>query len=398
MKKKIPNDIHCIWVGGTDLSIHSSIAGIESWLKMAPEYNVYVWVDSSHRASMIIRPELKPSAKYSEESRASLTNFSKWNISNELDYLSKGYTPEQYAQLSCMLSEIFTDSLAPLRNLSRKYDDRLHICDIHKDLVSYVPKVLKSLTFDENLRAAYDRELSNRGIFPAAAADILRYAVLLQFGGIYIDIDFELTKPLPHDMEVTENLALIGLIDAQGSVRGNSVAQEYQKQTEVQFKNRCFYACNALIATHEQSAFMNEVCQSIVDAYAILDNKTGNECLKSYYEKYINKSTLDITGPNLIRDILYRFYFIDKIQATPVSAVDRLINALQQHPKIVGQDRHELLFNDDFPRFAKVWRDDDNRYFEFWTWVYTKAYFPMEYINWETEASKQSDTKEAGKQ
>ena len=57
MPRKIPKIIHCIWIGGGDITKVKSLAGIESWLEET-DYDVWVWWDDAHVFSAETRKEM----------------------------------------------------------------------------------------------------------------------------------------------------------------------------------------------------------------------------------------------------------------------------------------------------------------------------------------------------
>ena len=325
---------------------------------------------------------------------------------------SQTKTSAEYEKLALVwfLDNRSKEAFRSIRKLKDDNKDRVTLCNIrdHKFIPGAPGSTMQWLNKD-----LLDMEMAFRGIFPAAASDILRYEILYNFGGIYMDVDLELTSAVPDSkLEVEANLALCAPLDSQ--VEREDASQPYQKATEETHSGMCFYASNGILAVHPRSKFVDHLREAIKLAYSLLGlpfGKPKNLILKHYWLKLVNKATIDLTGPNLVREIQYQLFLQDskpprwKPDEIPAHAVDRLIIALGKHTdlwltpqKPEGVDTNAALKNDNYPRFAKLWEDNDPRYYKFWNWVFSNTYFPMEYVNWNTDAAKKSDTKAAGKQ
>ncbi len=239
---------------------------------------------------------------------------------------------------------------------------------------------------------------------PAAASDVLRYEILYTFGGVYMDVDLQLTAALDQ-LEVEDDLALCAFEDFTKRTRRNT-SQVYHGKSAATHARKCFYAMNNIIATHKGSGFVALLRAAIGIAYGRMDNDpTG--ALRAYWQCVPNKATIDLTGPNLVREVQYQLSLGVALVDIPALCVDRVAAALAKakiattsQDREVVQDRAKAAeeLKADFARMAELWPDDDPFYFAFWNWVWTHTYFPMHKVNWRTEASAKSDTKAAGKQ
>jgi mannosyltransferase OCH1-like enzyme len=129
----------------------------------------------------------------------------------------------------------------------------------------HIPHRLKSYCNDDNMK-------------PAFKVDILRYLVLNQIGGMYIDVDFEPLKKIP---DIFFNFDFLGTVQI-----NNEVA-------------------NGFIYSKPNSDVLNEVISKLPDHLL----KCKSEGL------YVNKNIPYLTGPQYFNDICknyidnYEYYF-----------------------------------------------------------------------------------------
>ena len=445
MPQNIPKIIHCIWIGGGNITQVKSLNGIKTWLTTQHDYEVWVWWDDSHVFSMhgvrdAIResglrrlyemergPRAQPSArgrdirnlqfmtevlKIDARTLQNLTARSKVQAFQE-DFhryrQERRLQSDQKTVLALYLIDRSQNAFLPLRQLSAQSGGRLKLCNVrsHEFLPTRIGGRKQWLNRD-----LYDEEMASRGIFPAAASDILRYEILYNYGGIYMDVDLELRASLG-TLTVERDLALCAYEDAKGPPRRPTANLQFQQATAATHGGQPLYAMNNIVATHAKSGFAAMLRKAIRTAYDNMklgDSRNaavGGGVLRDYWERVINKATVDITGPNLVRDLQYLRYRGFSADEIPTVTMLRLVWALAAHRDLwddesddvrQAMDTADELLYVAFPRFAKVWRDDDPVYAGFFTWVYHHTYFPMHKVNWKTDAAQQSDTKAAAGQ
>jgi hypothetical protein len=446
MTQSIPKVIHCIWIGGGDITKAKSLKGIKSWLKTQPDYEIWIWWDDAHVFSMhgtrdaIRDPALRkfyesdvdPKGQRSAPGR-DIRNFRflREAVKQPLgfvkdpeaqerlgafqadfkEYRSKHY-PDQDDDTVLALYLIHRSQVAfnPIRELASQHPDQIKLCNVRSR--KFVPTTVGTGMQWMN-RDLFEEEMALRGMFPAAASDVLRYEILYNYGGIYMDVDLELVEELG-SLSVEDNLARCAVEDAKAAPR-KTWSLPYQRMTKDTHGGKCLYAMNNIVATHARSEFSDVLRKAIRLAYDAMTpgNSRGSQLdakgntLQRYWGQVINKATVDMTGPNLVRDIQYCLYREFELTKIPALTVQRLIQALRtyielwdgkSHEQQQNMDEAQILTFDAFPRFAKIWRDDDPAYSGFWQWVCDHTYFPMEKVNWRTDDARKSDTKAAARQ
>jgi hypothetical protein len=412
MPREIPKIIHFIWIGGGNLATVKSLDGLNSWLG-EKDYELWIWWDDAHMFSIPARKEMSGSREKREDYERDLKMGR--DIHN-LRFLAGTKGPQEKLDLAVDLINKMRENFQCIRDLAKRYPDRIKLCNIRSH--EYLPNAPGS-TMEWTNRDLFDVEMSRRGVFPAAASDILRYEILYNYGGVYLDVDLEMREPLK-TLTVEKDLALCGYInsfkrnelnqplnpkEALKLRRKEFCTQPYHEATKVTHKGECFYAQNGILATHAKSRFVDLLRRSIRVGYRHMGFAGGaqpaysdeEQLLKRYWETVINKSTLDLTGPNLVRDIQYCLFRGFNPDQIPDITINRLMWELKAHPdpEHWGIDDHPDMAVMSYPRNAELWRDDDPAYYGFYNWVSRTTWFPIHCIRWETEASLKSDTRAA---
>ncbi len=453
----IPKILHCIWIGGGDITQVKDLDGIQSWIDTQPDYQIWIWWDDSHMLNMHgvrnaistasdgvasggaaavaapasgagsggagqVRRDHYEAERDDKDQKSALgrdirnLRFLDWlrqqdraslpeKVQAFLDRYRAFYDSrdnagkhqgDQKLALALFLIDETAKAFEPLRHLQESNSDRVRLCNLrsHEFLPGAPGGTMNWMNSD-----LYNREMAYRGIFPAAASDILRYEILYNYGGIYLDVDLQFQERLGQ-LTVEENLARCAVEeDAKGTPRGDS-SEEYHQKTAKTHGGKCFYAMNNIVATHKGSRFADLLRKCIRYSYDEMD-QDGDRIVKRYWKDIPNKATIDLTGPNLVREIQYCLYKGFSPRDIPEKSYKRLEAALKKHEAKMSEKHFDTIADlqrDDFPRFAKIWRDDDKRYVAFWNWVWAHTYFPMEKVNWHTPAAAQSDTKAAAQQ
>ncbi len=120
--------------------------------------------------------------------------------------------------------------------------------------------------------------------------DILKYCILNEFGGVYIDMDYECIKSID------------GLL-----THANCIGLE--PQSHVQYSQFSFFLGNAFMATTARSVF----CQAILErcAQKVPALSSGYKEMSKY--NYV----METTGPALVNDVYRELNNVDTIRLLP---------------------------------------------------------------------------------
>ncbi|WP_158998869.1 TcdA/TcdB catalytic glycosyltransferase domain-containing protein [Pigmentibacter ruber] len=201
--KRVPKNIHFIWLGGKLGNIQKDY--INLWSKLnGNEYKIYIWYDSNNINNYNLNKKLsnylniflsnkKKSENfleiYSEEMIKIQNNLNNYIIrqnkenpkqdNNEirLNFIKHFFKTNNHTNFS-EISDIIPDNnnfLASVESLLKE-NENIIVKDIQKESNSWI------------LKENYNQELNLRSNF-AAASDNARLEILKEYGGIYIDVD-----------------------------------------------------------------------------------------------------------------------------------------------------------------------------------------------------------------
>ena len=116
---------------------------------------------------------------------------------------------------------------------------------------------------------------------PALIADILRYKILDQFGGLYLDTDI---------------VALKSVVPLLKKTRGFTVCEKTRtKKDNRLFENDCLSVCNAVIATHPKDPMIHSAFQHSIQHVEDLDA--------------IEVLALSLAGPPVLTHVVHTHHF-----------------------------------------------------------------------------------------
>ena len=142
-------------------------------------------------------------------------------------------------------------------------------------------------------------ELYNAFPYDVQRVDLLKYLILLKFGGVYIDIDYESLKPIE---PILENQVLcFGL--------------EPKKYSD--FHKAEYFLGNAFIASVPEHEFLNQLVKHISDS---LENITIPKENKYYY-------VMNSTGPLLLNNLYQSYPSRQNITLIPSEQISPLDSA-----------------------------------------------------------------------
>jgi hypothetical protein len=404
----VPKIIHCTWAGGGPIEKTKRLEGIQSWIDNT-DYEVWIWWDDAHQYNMHTRQFLRPTAKGGPKARAQyelslredphgIRSGAKGGRDiHNLRFLSRGMTPEEKLALAIGLVQDSFTELEPLRKLELRYPDRIRLCNVRDD------EFLRTLKWVN--QEAYDLELTARGMFAAAASDILRYEVLYNFGGMYLDVDIVVNPPGLEELRVEHDGLLAAITpDKAGDARAKARRGSWSKILPAPYDNRCLYLSNCAMAAAKGSRLVDTLRQTIRMSYQLAAGGNPQLFFKldrhsmicRYWTGNITRSTLDLTGPNLVRDILWMKQTYVDWKDMPELCVTRLIDVLSEKPGLINNVIKDVP--EPYSRVAYVWRDDDEQHEEFWDWVEEHASFNMKPFVLDTPGAIESDCKKAGMQ
>lgn len=301
-------------------------------------------------------------------------------------------------KLACTLDLIkeSRDDMRELLELEAERPDRVKLCDIraHEHLTG-----MNWVNMEP-----YNQELTARGMFAAAASDILRYEVVYNFGGVYLDVDIEMIGPLG-DLEVDPEGALAAITPDRKGIKcmPNWKGRDAIARTGA-YDERCLYLSNCIVAACPRSPLIDAMRQTIALSYKLVGWRCPKETfeldhghdIEAYWRANITRSTLDLTGPNLVRDILWLRQSGFSWDAMPRECVGRLVRMLSGAQGLLDNSLKDT--GKPHCRTDYVWRDDLPAHHEFWQWVAENAVFDMTHIDCDTEAAKLSDCRAASHQ
>ncbi|RKG76478.1 hypothetical protein D7W79_17660 [Corallococcus exercitus] len=394
---RIPKIIHGTWAGGGSIAAVKTLQGITSWLEKTEgrsDYQVWIWWDDAHLYNMHVRKVLtafpKTRAQYDlsangDDHRVRRTVKPGRDLHN-LRVLTQGMNPdEKLAVTKALIQESFSD-LQPLRDLAARSNGRLKLCNLRSH------EMLTGMHF-LNMEA-YEQELTLRGMFAAAASDILRYEVLYNFGGVYMDVDIDLLTDLG-ELTVDPHGALVGITpDRKGAASAADYPGRRHMACTADYENKSLYLSNCIVAAAPHSPVIDALRQTIHLAYQLIGWRSPKATfeldpqrkLESFWTNNITRATLDLTGPNLLRDILWMYYENRPWGQMPAACIGRLCGSLPLAPASASASASPA-----FDRVAPVWRDDAAAHVPFWTWVAAHAAFPMVHVKCDTAAADASD-------
>nr|WP_254627378.1 TcdA/TcdB catalytic glycosyltransferase domain-containing protein [Myxococcus sp. CA040A] len=403
----IPNIIHGTWAGGGSIAATKTLKGITSWLEKTqatPDHQVWIWWDDAHVFNMHVRKILKKYPKARAQYDLSAAHdplhvrgtVRPGRDLHNLRVLSKGMAPDEKLALARDLIDEAADDLEPLRALERAHPGRFRLCNLrsHEFLTG-----MHFLNMD-----AYDQELTLRGMFAAAASDILRYEVLYNYGGVYMDVDIDLLSAFGR-LEVDPACALVGITpDREGAASAARWPGRERIATTPAYAGKSLYLSNCIVAAAPRSLLIDAMRQTIRLAYRIIGGRAPREAfaldpdhrLAGYWMDHTTGSTLDLTGPNMVRDLLWLCANHTPWEQLPDECITRLCASLEPSkapgPKAsASSSGASASASSPFDRVAEVWRDDVREHVPFWQWVAANATFPMAHVECVTAAARVSD-------
>ncbi|WP_163870339.1 TcdA/TcdB catalytic glycosyltransferase domain-containing protein [Myxococcus eversor] len=374
---------------------------------------MWIWWDDAHVYNMHLRKILKkyPLARAHYELSAAQDPLKVRGTVrhgrdlHNLRVLSQGMSPDEKLALAKDLINEAADDLEPLRALERAHPERFRLCNLrsHEFLTG-----MHFLNMD-----AYDQELTLRGMFAASASDILRYEVLYNYGGVYMDVDIDLLSALGR-LEVDASGALVGITpDRKFAASAAAWPGRELIATTPAYTDKSLYLSNCIVAAAPRSPLIDAMRQTIRLAYRLIGWRSPRETfeldpdhlLEGYWKNNTTRSTLDLTGPNMVRDLLWLCSRNVPWEEMPSACLSRLCATLvpskasakkkapapSSSSSSSSSSGASASVSPPFDRVAPVWRDDVPEHVPFWQWVAANATFPMVHVECVTEAAGVSD-------
>jgi hypothetical protein len=297
--------IHFVWLGGVIGDKREAMIG--SWAKANPDWQVYVWIDSRHL--LMNHARKNGTSNYSGNAQA------KEKMVGCLQYvqlLEHRVDMTQSGTRSRVLDGQNGKAVLALYGVDGSNYSALNTSN-HLDLVMHLKRRLgcpnisiKDLWHEESVNHAnafsgiycagamellFHAELSFR-LNPGAAADILRLFVLLNFGGLYLDVDIAPLKAL-EDIDCEDDVALFANYGKDLSIlNNNAIGCKPQSRFVVRYIEQIY--CNYLLLNSPkvtmQSKLGGMLRTNIQGSYDLLGD--------------IESSTANMSGPMVVMHLL----------------------------------------------------------------------------------------------
>ncbi|CAN5669894.1 hypothetical protein BH23GEM7_BH23GEM7_11990 [soil metagenome] len=254
-KDDVPKIIHFIWVGGT--LKHSQLYWIAEWARKNTGYQTWVWYDTRHLLANVLRKKVASNPNLRQHTTADQYlggDKGRRQFLSRYNIMEVDEAKEKKRELKSAWNDEATQILSKYSNISLK--------NVKTDLGGMTSQHL------------YDMELNDWGGNMAGASDVLRVELLVQFGGVYLDIDLECIKPFP-TFRVRRDLALFGNWQAaDGGPRLN----------------------NAIIASAPGSAILQEYRDHQANFFTAMENGSVTQYLSGLFNNFDSRSL-----PNWVR-------------------------------------------------------------------------------------------------
>lgn len=416
MEVNVPKIIHCIWIGGGSLEESKKYDGLRSWIAHKGDYDIWLWTDSTRLQANLIRKCINKyrevNKRYleaqTEQGKGSRLNGLYWSDEGEgSSHLGSWNAFLRKATRSSSLSTDIKDFIRSKMEDGAKNHKKL-LSDMHE--MGIQVKDLKDFPLETMSKWAYNVEMATRGINFAGASDIMRYSILTEYGGVYIDVDLLMLKDMP-TFRMDRNGwcdLLAPIIPAFGGMQkvNRDTDSAFATNTGGAFLEKEPYLTNSALVSLDRGKAVSSMALSIREIYnRILPPEAGKTpqsiTIQKYWYTMPTKSTLDITGPNFVRDVLLgRFInindfvvFARKRLSYALKGLDTVKDLYEKQFKKYDTTQDALMIDFlMFNRHAGIWPEGNIEYRGFWDWYATYAMLPMGLIKFDTPASRDSAT------
>ncbi|APJ04231.1 TcdA/TcdB catalytic glycosyltransferase domain-containing protein [Silvanigrella aquatica] len=199
--KKILKDLHFVWLGGNLGEIQKSY--IEIWAKVNPEYKIHIWYDPNslyvYQTSSQIRKKIDPNGLISLEdynimNTNDIRTFMAKQIIDMQDEFYVGVKNKDIItdndRIQFLIDKNIIDKGQFLKRNSQQLKKEFteNMSDFLAKNKNVILHDVKEVMLNSKLAPYYKKEMNER-MNLAAASDMVRLEVLIQKGGIYIDVD-----------------------------------------------------------------------------------------------------------------------------------------------------------------------------------------------------------------
>lgn len=407
---KVEKIIHCVWIGGGNLEAVKGLEGIRSWLDHAPDYRIVLWTDPQRQLAAgvmgLLRTNRDVNKAYIQRQRKDIGHKPfklEWCDADWRVFLDELHALFQAAN-TAKASEVLAGLIARIEAIPATAEANMAALKALEGALGSRFEVRDIATLRHLPRRAYAIEMSNRGLNFAGASDIIRYAALLEHGGLYLDVDLRLKEDIG-EISLPPQAMLAAIEPAKGVIRAPIANSPFQQATAIFGQDSAYVMNNALIA-HAGSAPLRRMVDWIAAIYDLILPADGSNpaalTISAYWHLMPTKSTLDITGPNLVRDVLF-YDFSQETADFPQWCRRRLslmLKALESSKNAYekqffswrSDDTDKVVGILPFNRHAMVWPDGQIIYQPWWDWFLHNALFPMDIIDFESAYARPSST------
>lgn len=271
--KRVPKNVHFIWLGGKLGNIQKDY--IDIWAKLnADDYNVYLWYDSNNINNNSLNKKIKEYLNVFLSGRNKSDNYSELyaeemiKIQNKLNEFIFKKSKENPLWTNNdirvnFLKEFYNKkNQINIKELSEVYPENNNFIESVENLLKNNKNIIiKDINLEKNswtLKENYEQELNLRLNF-AAASDSARLEILKKYGGIYMDVDV-----LPSINKLVE----LSTIELKGI---RSILKTHFKLISYAYYEAIFNSNPEILPSRKNSS------ENINDLFTLLDSISGDD-------------------------------------------------------------------------------------------------------------------------
>ena len=297
-KVMIPKELHFIWIGSFD---ELNTDYIKIWAKVNNNYNTNIWMDEKSSFCHIFNKSLN---KYAEKNGlSSIIEIRNSAFNYIYDKVVNGFS------FNVAANEFLKISKIPVIKEEKKIKSNYYDFEYVKRDIQVLFENINSISF----KKYYYYELILRGNL-ACASDIIRLLILLNEGGMYIDVD---TLPLISPVFIkTNNYLNENKIDDNEYIelaKSDSFVNFFYNK-DIESKEAIIYLKNTNLTSSQQYDVFSLISQDLKKANVDMIPKLGDiyvynnylllSTIKNLKAVFFNNIIISVSGSKFIKCIL----------------------------------------------------------------------------------------------